>query len=326
MTLRLPARENAVDFDWLGTRMLERPATPPGSFEGVEIKKRTIPAGERQEVVSLRNAIFMGYAPTSIAFDVDVDVRSLGYEGGEWMADTAQEVWQMHEPLEDLAERVEPEVLIGGLGLGVFTHLAAQYSGAITTTIERDPRVIKLVYRHVAARNIVEADLYAFARDEVEPGQFDVAFLDTWQRTGESCWIEEVVPLRRLLAEKIPTIYCWNEAEMLGQIHLTGVRSMVVPEQSIPATSIHWRVLKGAAKRAGFEIDDAQIATIRDTSERWTAVEDAAQQLEAAGARRVLERLTRDPGSEEWEEEFGELWDRAAAICEAWKKERGFDD
>jgi hypothetical protein len=235
------------------------------------------------------------------------------------MSDSPQEVWQMHDPLERLREMDEPELLVGGLGLGVFSHLAAEYAGAITTTIERDPRVIRAVGRHVAARCLVLGDIYEYAR-EVQPGEFNAAFLDTWQSTGEHCWVTEVVPLRRLLAQKIPEIWCWNEPEMHGQIRLSAGRAMCVPLTSIPESSVHWRVLREAAERAG--LVDPLAAMPRDSNARqmWT-YDAAARLLQDPRAHGLIERLLCEPGSPAWEAEFGASWDAAAAAYAAWQQE-----
>lgn len=311
-----------VDTQWLADRMLQRPTTPPFEDGGVKLTIEKIPAGTPHQVVSLRNAIFMGQKPTSVAFDVPFWIRHLGYEGGEWMADSCQEIWQMHEPLERLREMDEPELLVGGLGLGVFSHLADQYAGAIVTTIERDERIIKWVAPHTA-RLVLRGDIYEHAR-QIKDDDYDAAFLDTWQRTGEYAWIREVVPLRRLLAGKIPAenIWCWNEDEMTGQVRLSGLRAMCVPLQNLPASSTHWRVLRAKAEQVG-------IAPTVDYSgdDRMHRVLEAADQLHRDPvAFQILEKLLRHAGSPEWEAEYGQLWDAAEAEAAEWRRENKLDD
>lgn len=311
-----------VDSDWLGHRMIERPVTPPFEDNGVKLTIEKIDAHKPHRVISLRNALFMGQPPTTCSFDVPLWVRHLGYEGGEWMADSAQEVWQMHEPLEGLREMDEPSVLVGGLGLGVFSHLADCYSGAIVTTVERDARIIKWVAPHTT-RRVLHADIYEAARD-IEPDEYDAAFLDTWQRTGEYAWIREVVPLRRLIGDKIPAerVWCWNEEEMTGQIRLSGPRAMCVPMQSIPPSSVHWAVLRMKAEQVGIapEIDYSG-------PERMERVMQASAELwQDPVAHSLLEKFLSHAGSPEWEAEFGQLWDDAEAKAQAWREENGLEN
>lgn len=319
--MNLTTERRPVDTQWLGQRMLERPKTPPMKRGGLEIRVRTIPAGDGHLVVSLRNAIFMGQAPTTVAFDADLEVRHLNYEGGEWMADTCQEVWQMAEPLQALAEMDEPELLVGGLGLGVFSHLADTYAGAIVTTVERDQRIIDAVAPY-AARSVHQGDIYEHCRDYAS--DYTAAFLDTWQMTGEHAWVREVVPLRRIIGDQIPAenIWCWNEDEMQGQIKLSGPRAMCVPLQTIPPSSVHWRVLRAKAEQIG-------IAPTVDVSgkDRAQRVLDAGNELwENPTAHGLIERFLRHAGSAEWEAEFGQLWDAAEAEAADWRKEHNLED
>lgn len=296
------------DPDWLALAMTLRPRPPAGQRGDLRLTVETIPRGEPFVVVSLRNAIFSGQRPASCELDWPVEIRSLSYEGGQWMRDDPQEVWQMHGPLEELRAMDEPRLLVGGLGLGVFSHLADAMAGAIVTTVERDDRVIDLVAAW-STREVLRADIRAVAQT-LEPDEYNAAFLDTWQSTGEHCWCHEVVPLRRRLADKIEHLWCWQEQEMAGQIRLNGFRAMCVPVQSIPPGSPHYRVLRQAAERAGVA---PAAAMPRGMKQRWAWVQDRAAELaqepEAAG---IMERLLSEPGSAAWEAEFGELWDRAA--------------
>ena len=320
-TTQIQMGTGEVDTDWLGNMMVARPRTPAGENGGVKITIEWIDAEKPHTVVSLRNALFMGDAPCTCAFDLPLQIRHLGYEGGEWMADTCQEIWQMHEPLERLAEMDEPSLLVGGLGLGVFTHLATEYAGAIATTVEKDERVIALVAKH-AARRVLHTDIYEHAR-EIGPGEYDFAFLDTWQRTGEYAWVREVVPLRRIIGDKIPEILCWNEQEMIGQVQLSGLRAMCVPAQSIPATSTHWAVLREKAEQAG--ITPTEMGGTE--GERMSRVlAQAAMLNEEPAAHGILARFVTEPGSPQWEREFGESWDRHEALAAKWRAEHNIED
>lgn len=308
-----------IDIEWLTGLMELRPTPPAGEEGGVELTVQTLPPMTEQTVVSLRNSLFMGYPPTKAVMPGACEIRRLTYKGGEWMADTPQEVWQMHEVLELLLEHDEPEVLVGGLGLGVFTHLATEYAGAIATTVEKDSRVIALVAAH-AARNVVNGCIYEFC-EQVQEGDFDVAFLDTWQSTGEYCWNREVVPLRRILGDKVPEVFCWNEQEMVGQIYLSATRAMCLPLQRIPPSSTHWRVLRLRAERLGIEeIPDTGINDMMNG-----ILQAAAELQDDEQAQEMLSRFTHHAGSESWEAEFGGLWDEQEAEYNRWAKAHKLD-
>jgi hypothetical protein len=297
------ARET-FDSDWLANRLVQRPRTPVYDKDGLVITISKVPAGKPHCVISMRNAIFSGQRPTNISFDADVEIRSLQYEGGEWMTDTPQEIWQMYTALEELTQMHEPELLVGGLGLGVFSHLAAEYAGAIVTTVERDERIINAVSPW-SARKVVKDDIYKFA-DKVEVGEYDAAFLDTWQRTGEYCWITEVVPLRRKLAPKIAKIWCWQEDEMIGQIRLNGTRVMCIPIDRIPASSIHYRVLRYAAEQTGL-VDNEPV--VDEEASMMNMLEKAGELEGNQAIRGIIDRFLTNAGSPAWEAEFGQTWD-----------------
>ena len=82
-----------VDTDLLIRYMSQRPETPEGERDDVKIKHTIIEKEEPIDVVSMRNAIFMGVQPTKISFIHDIILRTLTYEGGTWMTDSAQEVF-----------------------------------------------------------------------------------------------------------------------------------------------------------------------------------------------------------------------------------------
>jgi hypothetical protein len=302
---------HSFDTNWLAERLLQRPCTPAFEQDGLTLKIETIPAGVPHCVVSMRNALFCGQHPINVSFDADVEIRHLRYEAGEWMSDSPQEIWQMREALEELLSMDvgmahEPELLVGGLGLGVFSHLASEYAGAIVTTVERDERIIRAVAPW-ATRKVIQDDIYQFA-DKIEIGEYDAAFLDTWQRTGEYCWITEVVPLRRKLVSKIKKLWCWQEAEMVGQIRMNGMRTMCIPLESFSPHDIHYRVLRYAAEQAGL------VSNSHDDSDELTKLLEQASELEDCGvARDLLNRFLINAGSPVWEAEFGQIWDRFVA-------------
>lgn len=289
--------------EWLVDRLSQRPLTPAGEYDGVAIKINTVPAGKKHCIVSLRNAIFTGQRPLEMSFDSDVDIRHLSYEGGEWMADTPQEIWQMYHPLESIHS--SDKVLVGGLGLGVFSHLVAEYVGADVTTVEKDQRILSAVGPWISGITVHD-DIYQFA-DKVREGEFDLAFLDTWQSTGEHCWMTEVVPLRRKLGDKIPTIMCWQEDEMGGQIRLGALHQLAVPDHRQVPSNLHYRVLRRVADKLGITTNKR---LPRDSVKSMNAIMAVSAEISGIPETNdLIDRFLDNPGSPDWEEEFGGHWD-----------------
>ncbi len=171
------------------------PKIPPGTSGKHKVSKTTILAGEQIPVVSYRNSYFMNEQRTTITFDQPLVVRELSYDGGVWMSDHPQEIWQMRGPIN----RAHGNVLVGGLGLGCISHLLVKLSKAKhVTTIEKSQDVYNLVAKHVDAANatIIVGDLFDYIRNTHR--KYDFAFFDIWQGTGERDWAEFIVPLRRL--------------------------------------------------------------------------------------------------------------------------------
>lgn len=189
----------------------------------VQITHKKIPKGSRVEIISMRNALFDGRHASFTFADKDYYMHELSYANGVWMTDSLQEIEQMKRELADMKGRV----LIGGLGLGVMLqYLPWRIKSA--TVIERDARIIEMIAPHTMdprRDEIINADIFDFVRT-VERNQFDYAFLDVWQLTGEHTLLTHVIPLRLMLDELIPqkNIRCWGEREMWGQVRhgLTG--------------------------------------------------------------------------------------------------------
>lgn len=297
--------------EWIAQVIPLRPKTPTVVDGDLSISIEVVPAGKPHAVVSLSNAFAKGQSPWDVIFDEEVEVRRLSYEGGEWMTDSCQELYQMKPALDLLQTMSEPELLIGGLGLGVFTHLATEFAGSVATTVERDHRIVKYVAPYTA-RAVIIADIYDVAK-HVEPGQYDVAFFDTWQMTGEHCWVNEVVPLRRLIGEKIPHVLCWNEDEMIGQVYHHAFRSMCVPVERLPITDVHTRTLRQRAMDLGCTVTVGAI----EVAELLEA-EKCVRGNQAAST--LVERFVTNVGSSEWEAEFGALWDRNAEQYHQWQR------
>lgn len=273
------------------------PRTPETKYRTVKVVHRIVPAGQHIPVVSMRNAIFMGQKPTNITFDRPYTIRELHHKRhGVWMTDAPQEVWQMREPLL----KCYGHVLVGGLGLGVFPWLLTKYYGApikSITVIENDPNIIKVIAPYIKHKKIevVQADLFKYVKQK-DIMRYDSAFLDIWQGTGEITWEKFIVPLRRAIGTKIPTVLCWNEEEMLGQFdYLARVAHLDRP------TNGPGEVFRRYCQENG-------IIGPKDTmtSEEYQATFFNAPDPKVATE---LQGFLRAVGMQVWEDRFGELWD-----------------
>lgn len=309
-----------VDFDWLVRAMSLRPQTPAGRSGKLSVEHRTLKAGEPIDVVSLRNGLFMGQQPTRCCFDEDTTLRTLKHaDKGVWMQDIPQEIWQAQGPVEAVkALGGKPRVLVGGLGLGCYSALLLSMTKANVTTIEISRDVIKLVSPFVAHRRhkVCRGDVYKYA-ELLKRGYYHAAILDTWQPTGEMCWVSEVIPLRRLVRPKIEHVFCWNEREMIGQFGGPfggAYRALARRAEESPDMDRHHRTVRLAAEEEGLIDSQTSAAQFCNPGhlEEWLKFE-LSLRADAAVVD-LVESFCRDIGSPEWEERFGRHWERAGKI------------
>lgn len=173
--------------------------------------------GEKITIVSMRNSIFDGRLPKTVTLPSNTFMHELIGPTGVWMRDSPQEIEQARLLVQDF----HGEVLIAGLGLGVvLSVLPEDVTSAIV--VENSKEVIDMVWEHVYLPErdmVVVTDFYNFAR-QMQPNNFDFAYIDIWQPTGEHVLTDHVIPLRRILNGKIEQskIRCWGESEMWGQV------------------------------------------------------------------------------------------------------------
>lgn len=296
------------DSEFISWAMGNLPQTPDGECEGAEISHEDYPQEHVHTLISMRNAIMRGQKPTNIRFNSEIRVRKLtSEEHGTWMTDSPQEVFQLKEPLID----VYGSVLVGGLGLGVASHLMMKCSTIFNvTTIEMDPRIIKLVKPTVAPENqddhiVIEADLFKFV-EEMNEEDFDTAFFDIWQMTGEASWFQYIVPLRRLCRNKLDAdnIHCWLEDEMWTQMYQAcKVRAHMDLELigNFPPYVAFARACR----------DRKLPIRIEKMEELYSQERLQAEQKEPSGEVKQLLAIFSKPGTEMWERTFGDHFDAA---------------
>lgn len=190
---------------------------PEAACGKVRIRHRQVPVGEVLPVVGMRQALVRGIMQASYRTKAPMVIHELVHEDhGCWMTDNPEELNQIAEMLHD----VNPtgRVLVGGLGLGILASTLAEREGVESVTVvEIDPDVATLCAR--PGYELVVQDLREFL--ENTPSKFDCYVLDTWQATNEGTWWSTVMPLRRLIRRRWgnrPTVHCWAEDIMRGQI------------------------------------------------------------------------------------------------------------
>lgn len=127
--------------------------------------------------------------------------------------------------------------------------------------------------------------------------QYDSAFLDTWQMTGEWTWANCVVPLRRSIGTRIQTVLCWNEDEMIGQLdYLAKVARLTRP------SDLYREVFRRYCQENGLIKQDELIHTQEEYVQEFFSTPSPKVAAELAGFLRLV-------GTEAWERRFGKLWD-----------------
>lgn len=226
-----------------GCQSLPHPL-PDCASGDIKITTKTYPKGSRLALVSLRNAIFMGLRPTNLLLDRDMVIHELSStKDGVWMTSLPQEVEQAHRQLA----RAHGRVLVGGLGLGLAIGILQQNRRVKQVVVfEKNAHVIKLVSPWLSKSKglLVINDDIGVHLDECRSKKrtYDFGFYDIWQGTGETTWQEEVLPLREKSVGVIPQdqIECWNEDEMLGQVHM-GCQTTIMLVKQTDANPKDWK-------------------------------------------------------------------------------------
>lgn len=283
---------------------------PEGKTGSVEINHRHIKSGEKVPLISYRNAILMGLQPLEMIIKEPYTEMFLNQEGaGLWMSSSFQEILQTKEPIASMSDHA----LIGGLGLGIFPTLYIQsgrpWQNNRMTIIEQSEDIIKAVEPHLPftpRHPLIEEDLYKFIKDNKGKVDFDCAFFDIWQPTGESVWFEHIVPLRRLCRGWIPQsrIFCWLEEEVIGQIFSYDIAKVGMMDPSFFRKGAYPKhvILNTIARRLELPVlikDKKALRIEWDTKEQTVTFNQA------------IDRFTRTVGTDRWEEEFGDIYDEA---------------
>lgn len=155
----------------------------PESVGNWHIKRREIPAGNAfsVEAMSIDAVLFLNPVTVTILREGERDKNDTK---SVWMSDTPMEYYKGWE----LVARSHGNVLVGGLGLGLFIHLlnTRKDIGKITV-IEKSPEVIQLVSKYlpegveVICGNFLE-EIYHLVD---EGREFDTVIADMWKDDTE---------------------------------------------------------------------------------------------------------------------------------------------
>lgn len=285
------------------------------------IIKDVNPANVPLTIVSFRQAIFERIKPISVLFDFPISTFALNEVGvGTWMSTQLQEISQMHEPVRT----ARGNVLIGGLGLGVIAHLiAAKKPVKRITVVEIEKDLIDLVKPFLNSRiEIVHADLFDYLKN-VKSGQFDYAYFDIWQSTGEWTWQTLVVPLRRLACPKIDKVHCWQEGEMTGQVNDFLSRAVDMPTETLAgyaATQHYWTYRKAVEP---FHPVARLSSSDHTTAEGFQRILDIQQEnCQDRQLKLMANIFLNKVGTHLWEELFGQYWDQTVHLFEKEKTDK----
>ncbi len=145
-----------------------------------EIRRRVLSAGHTLDMAgqfAYREALAM----EDLVFTVLWDLRS----GKTWMSDTPAEYYAMWELT---ARSIGPNVLVGGLGLGVLGHiLAAQPSIESVTVVELEPDVVALVQKYLPPKvKVIIGDFLVKAPELGQRQHFNTVIADIWERFDDA--------------------------------------------------------------------------------------------------------------------------------------------
>lgn len=142
-------------------------------------------------------------------------------DGREWMAIKPNEIETMRAPLD----AVSGDVLTYGLGLGYFAYMASRKEDVKSVTVvERDGKLIELFVSHLLPQfehaekiNIVRADAYDFAENEMPRRTFDYVFADLWHDAADG--FDAYIKLKRLEKKNAGAKYLyWIEDTLVSQL------------------------------------------------------------------------------------------------------------
>ena len=142
-------------------------------------------------------------------------------DGREWMLITPNEM----ETMRPAIRAAQGKVLTLGLGMGYYAyHVCEKETVHSLTVVERDPAAIALFTRYILPQfphgeklRLVEGDAFAYVREHLAEGGFDVVFTDLWHDVSDGLplyrrmkALEGLSPGSRFLYWIEPTLRCYE--------------------------------------------------------------------------------------------------------------------
>lgn len=204
---------------------------PEGKIGKFSVEHKPIAAGETFDIISMRSSILEGKPPLKAVFSKPSNLHFLKEDGQIWMSDVPAEIYDASKMVNNPSGRV----LVGGLGLGyISTLLNEKKKITKLIVVEKSKEVIRLVWPHLGLDlnrcQIIQDDVFDFAKD---CGPFDWIFMDIWRSTGETEFLDTVLPLRQLYRKHVKNgtrIKCWRESEMRGQLRMGLISKIQFPD------------------------------------------------------------------------------------------------
>jgi hypothetical protein len=148
-------------------------AIRPGRIGRFALEKENIPMGT---VVDGYDRHKGRMVKKSLGFDYPV--VKLTEDGNTWMSDNLFEI----ESVIGAVEAARGDVLVGGLGIGLFPTLVKDRVDSINI-VELNPEVISLVFHQIENEKmkIIRDDIYHYLRTTEK--KYDFIYIDVWQDT-----------------------------------------------------------------------------------------------------------------------------------------------
>ena len=185
----------------------------------------------------MRQAYTRGIKSLNAKLDEPLLIHELHEKGhGLWMTDLPEELNQ----IEEMLYHVKPQgrVLVGGLGLGIVAKRLTEIIGIQSVTVVEQSRPIIQLCANGAYDTVCSDIMNFVASHNFHSKPFDFYLLDTWCGTNEGTWWNTVMPLRRAIRNRWgskPTVSCWAEDIMLGQVK----QSLVIDDMKRKMLQLH---------------------------------------------------------------------------------------
>jgi hypothetical protein len=212
---QITANPKSLDADFVQSTFI----SPIGFLKEKKVGKFAIEreikrAGEELTLVSHRNWLMMGYKPAVLVLPINRAIHKLKENGKLMMSDTPQEMFLQY----DAYKNAKGNVLVGGLGLGMYAFMIAKKKEVTSiTVIEKEKDIIKLRNLKHPKIKVIHDDIWKFIRKTKK--KFDYAYIDIHYSTGAMEYKDTVLPMRKIFEKRFNGMLVdfWGEEEMKSQ-------------------------------------------------------------------------------------------------------------